>query len=52
MAPGTWNAPEENNTVAVASGVACCSRTQIPRARSESATAPLLRSVCTLEAPE
>lgn len=49
MAPGTWNAPGENNTVAVASGVAYCSRIQITSTRCESAAARVLRSVCTLE---
>lgn len=52
MAPGTRNAPQENYTVAVASGVAYCSRSQITPTRSESAAAPDLRAVCTLEQGE
>ena len=51
MVPGTWNAPSENDTVAVASGVAYCSRAQIALRRSQS-TAPVLRAVCTLEQVE
>ena len=35
MAPGTWNAPEENWTVASASGVAYCSRSQASNGTSE-----------------
>jgi len=52
MAPGTWNAPGKKNTVAVAGGVAYCRRSQSPPIRSESATAPVIRSVCTLEQSE
>jgi len=37
MAPGTWNAPGENDTVASAGGVAYCRRPRPTLTRSSSA---------------
>jgi hypothetical protein len=52
MAPGTWNAPGENYTVAWASGVACCSRPKSAVTRSNDFDSPDMPPGCTLERGE
>ena len=46
MALGTWNARGNEYTVALASGVAYCSRSQTPRARCRSTVALCWTAVC------
>lgn len=46
MAPGTWNAPGENDTVASAGGVAYCSRLQtVPSCAKGMPDLPAVRTV-------
>lgn len=52
MAPGTWNAPQENDTVASALGVAYCSRPISALTRSDGADPADRSLVCTLERGE
>lgn len=52
MAPGTWNAPGENDTAAAAGAVAYCSRLPTTPTRAKGADAPDLPGVHTLEEGE
>jgi hypothetical protein len=52
MAPGRWNAPGENDTVAVASGAVHCGQSQIAPTRSASDGARDLRATGTWEQGE
>ena len=52
MAPGTWNAPQENDTVAWAGGVAYCSRPMSALTRSNGSDPPDMPPGCTLEQGE
>jgi hypothetical protein len=49
MAPGTWNAPGENDTVALAGGVAYCKRPKSAMTRCSGAEVPDRSPACTLE---
>ena len=52
MAPGTWNAPQENYTVAWAGGVAYCSRPTPALTRSNISDPSDMPPGCTLERGE
>lgn len=52
MAPGTWNAPGENDTVASASGLAYCRRLISTLTRSNGVDLPDVPPVGTLERGE
>ena len=52
MAPGTWNAPQENYTVAWAVGVACYRRPKSALTRSNGSGPSDMPPGCTLERVE